>query len=313
MNVTGRFLHPTADLPAISELWAAALGAAYPIDRGHLGGVFRACPFILGAEADGELVGFTAATARSHAGSLAALVVAPRYRRHGIGGSLVDAALEYLAARDVAEVTLGEGGPYIWPGIPTDLRAAARFFLKRGWSPTGRLMDMVAETEALTVPDRIARLVAAADAQVRAGTSGDMEALLEFEQRNFPDWLPVAERYFEAGRAHDVLLAFAGGILVGSCFVSFPESADVRWRKILGEDTGAYGCLGVCPEARGKYFGYALAVKAGEMLRERGAARIYLGWVFSRKWYEALGFRPWRRYLTMSRQLEGVRSPAPLT
>ena len=56
---------------------------------------------------------------------------------------------------------------------------------------------------------------------------------------------------------------------------------------------------------RGRYIGYASAVRAAEMLKERGAKRIYLGWVFSTEWYGRLGFQVWKTYQQMEKDATG--------
>lgn len=113
--------------------------------------------------------------------------------------------------------------------------------------------------------------------------------------------------YVEAKKFSNILLAFVDGTLVGTNFLTSPRDKDFGsssvWQKILGRDTSAYGCLGVREDFRGCYIGYALAVRADDILRARGARTNYLAWVFSSEWYGRLGYRVWREYQEMSTTL----------
>src|SRR2546423_13510461 len=67
-------------------------------------------------------------------GSIPLVVVAPAHQRRGIGTDLLSAALARLSACGVSVAHAGSGGTdYIWPGVPLELSADARFFSARGW------------------------------------------------------------------------------------------------------------------------------------------------------------------------------------
>jgi N-acetylglutamate synthase-like GNAT family acetyltransferase len=101
----------------------------------------------------------------------------------------------------------------------------------------------------------------------------------------------------------NIVLAERDGALVGSNFLTPPGDPNVLWVRTLGEDCAAYGALGVSRALRGRYIGYALAVRAAEILKARGAKKIFLGWVFSTEWYGRLGYRPWKTYQQMHADL----------
>jgi len=79
------------------------------------------------AEDSGYAVGFSIADLQE--GSVFALYVRPEYEGRGYGEKLLAAAVDWL---------FGKGFPRVWLAVGADTRAH-RFYLKRGWTPTGRI------------------------------------------------------------------------------------------------------------------------------------------------------------------------------
>ncbi len=77
------------------------------------------------AECAGEIVAFTIADRESR--SIFALFVLPQWERRGLGGRLLDLALDWLWAN---------GADLVWLTTGPDTRAA-RFYERRGWVATG--------------------------------------------------------------------------------------------------------------------------------------------------------------------------------
>jgi N-acetylglutamate synthase-like GNAT family acetyltransferase len=146
-------------------------------------------------------------------------------------------------------------------------------------------------------------LVARSGATLRLARASDGPAILQFEERHFPQWLGTASWYAKQEDFANILLAELDGEIVGTNFLTPPRDPDFLWRRMLGDDCAAYGAVGVSEAVRGRYIGYALAVRAAEILKERGATRIFLGWVFSTEWYGRLGFQAWRTYQQLDRDL----------
>jgi N-acetylglutamate synthase-like GNAT family acetyltransferase len=162
---------------------------------------------------------------------------------------------------------------------------------------------MVGELATSHVPEEIIARIANSGAHLRLATTQDGPAILAFEEEHFPQWLPTAARAVGQEDFANMLLAELDGTIVGANFLTSPGGPDFLWRRMLGEDSAAYGAIGVSEAVRGRYIGYALAVRAAEILRERGTKRIFLGWVFSTEWYGRLGFRVWKTYQPMDKPL----------
>jgi ribosomal protein S18 acetylase RimI-like enzyme len=79
------------------------------------------------AEDEGNAVGFSIADLQE--GSVFALYVRPEYEGRGFGGKLLAAAVEWLSC---------QGFNRVWLAVGMDTQAH-RFYLKRGWTPTGRV------------------------------------------------------------------------------------------------------------------------------------------------------------------------------
>jgi hypothetical protein len=93
-------------------------------------------------------------------------------------------------------------------------------------------------------------------ATVAVATPGDVAAVLAFEARYFPQWLPAFEA---ASRDHahaDIVVAkdSRGGV-VGSVLAVDHRGRDFIWRQSLGDDLGGVAVLGVADEFRGQGVG----------------------------------------------------------
>ena len=128
-----------ADHALVEELWSAALEPRWPL-----------LPTAIAMVRDGFLAMDRGRTvgcvAVDPAGSIPLVVVAPDHQRRGIGADLLSDALARLSACGVSVAHAGSGGTdYIWPGVPLDLSAAARFFAARGWHADHDTLDLVAD------------------------------------------------------------------------------------------------------------------------------------------------------------------------
>src|SRR5260221_9753233 len=155
---------------------------------------------------------------------------------------------------------------------------------------------MVGDLETSKVPEEISDRISRSGATLRLATAEDSSAILRFEERHFPRWLVTASRKIEQRDFATILLAELEGEIVGTNFLIPQGSVDFLWPRVLGDDCAEYGAIGVNEAVRGRYIGYALAVRAAEILKERGAKKIFLGWVFSTEWYRRLGYQAWNTY-----------------
>ncbi|HEY7355599.1 MAG TPA: GNAT family N-acetyltransferase [Ktedonobacterales bacterium] len=295
-------------LPAYA-LWQQTLGHLWslPYDIFHAvtvgNPVYRTGDHFV-ALADNELVGLVATQLHQQTpapqGHLMFLLVAPTHQRRGIGRSLHEQALARLSQRGAAQIQLGGGYYYFWQGVPANLPAAWPFFQACGWHEVERSFDLVRDLADYTTPPHIyARLNPTIT--IAQATSTDAEAILAFEARHFPHWLRHYQNVLNhRGHADVVLAKDAQQGIVGASFVLDPRAAwwdyEIRWRSLLGENTGGVGPLGVVEPIREQGIGLALAARVTELLQQRGIQQSYIGWTWLVDWYGRLGYRVWQAY-----------------
>jgi len=134
------------------------------------------------AEQDGYVVG---AVAIDLAGSIPLLVVQPNWQRRRIGTTLLELATSQLWAAGVRQAHLGSGGQgYIWPGVPANVPAAARFFESRGWMWDHRVSDLTADLRGYVAPDGVHERLAAAGVRLAVVEPGNLAEAPAFERRH---------------------------------------------------------------------------------------------------------------------------------
>ena len=287
-----RELDPVGDRRSLEQLWAAALAPAWPLLPDSLD-LVRAG---LIAET-GDLV--TGAAAFDEAGSVLLLLVDPKHQRRGVGTALLDAVVGRLRAGGVRQVSLGSGGSeYIWPGVPSDLPAAVRFFEARGWTWDHAVTDLVCDLRRYAPPPGICERISASGVSVDVADERDWTDVLSFEQRWFPQWV----RWFRQSTESILLARDKQDEVVGSLLFAGPGRCSIFW-PMLGDDMATIGCVGVAEPARDAGIGSALVVRASALLRDAGARMCHIGWAWQPDFYERLGYRRWRDYLVARRLL----------
>jgi ribosomal protein S18 acetylase RimI-like enzyme len=305
MNIQIRSYEPTSDREALYPLWEAALDDAWPLYlEGFYATIDPQAEQHLVAVSEGELCGFVAISRDGPVnGSIFAIVAHPTHRDAGIEGILLEAATQHLRSLGATRLRFGCAKTYFWPGVPVDQLQTIQLLEQNRWHVGGRIADMVGDLETISVPQEITDRIARSHANLQLATPQDSPAILQFEELHFPQWRRTASRTVKRGDVADILLAELEGEIVGTNFLTPPGDPAFLWSRMLGKDCAAFGCLGVREADRGRYIGYALAVKAAEILQVRGARKIFLGWVFSTEWYGRLGYQVWKEYQAMDKKL----------
>lgn len=304
---------PQRDALEVYALWQRTLGHQWPLSYEIFHSVTVGNPvyrqgdhFV--AVSGEEIVGWIATQVNqresSQEGSIIALLVSPAYQRRGVGGMLHDHALSFLKQRGVAQIQLGRGFHYFWQGVPANLPHAWAFFQTCGWQEVEHSFDLVQElADYVTLSGVYSRL--RPTITITQATSDAAAAILSFEERHFPQWLPYFQNVVRQHVYADVVLArevnqgIAG--IAGTALVIDPHSPgwndDIRWLSLLGESTGGIGTLGVAESLREQGVGLALAARVTEIVRQRGLERSYVGWTWLVDWYGKLGYRVWQEYI----------------
>ncbi|MDQ4044688.1 MAG: GNAT family N-acetyltransferase [Chloroflexota bacterium] len=262
------------------------------------------------AEVDGEVQGFILSLVRRvpffndglepEKSWITAFAVDPAWQRQGIGGRLLDAAVERLRGLGRTTVALAPYVPnYFTPGA--DVRAydhGITFLTERGFKIIERPISMRAELTVFTSPQPVRERIAMLredGIEVRPATPEDIAPVLDFIPRHFSwDWHREATGVFNdlyngdprfvgmvVARQHDEVLGYA---------------------EHRGE---RFGPFGVRPDLRSWGIGRALlATTLSEMLKKNFHAAWFL-WTGddAARLYGQLGFHEVRRFAVMRRDL----------
>lgn len=173
------------------------------------------------------------------------LVVDPGARRAGLGGALLDAAVEWAWSHGAGAVRLGGGAPfYLWPGVDVRWTAALCLAERAGFEPRGAELNMACSTRfRAPVPDGclLARPLDDAGAAAAVAMVGQQH----------PRWVPEVARALEQGTCVTVVDRATGRVVgVGCHSVSRagwvgPMATDPGWR---GRGVGSAALGGICAD-----------------------------------------------------------------
>ena len=288
------------DEPAVLALWARAL-PRWPVSAE----AFRARTAGAGQlvmVAGGALAGYISVARAQARAQLTVILVDPACRRAGLGSELLTQARRNLPD-GVTSLSAGSGaGPNFWPGVPEDAPDGWAFLHAHGFEPAGEMADLIAGIARFRPPGWILSRAGGGVRFELAGT-GDAAQVIALQERHFPDWKGFYEHQLTLPGT--VLVARAGGQIVGTCTVEGPAEYDFLWRALVPGAVGAFGCVGVDPAARRHGIGLAMVARACELLSARGAEVCYCAYTYLEDWYAQLGFTRWRGYTMASASAPG--------
>lgn len=299
----------TQDEAAVFQLWAEMLNGTWPIDRQDfqrilLNNLEQGTYSV--AITDNKIVGFMAVLTDQgqHQAQITGLVVSNQFSFAPIAQALLTNVFPQLVVKGVRTCTFGAGtGPYFWPGIPTNLPQLLTFFQTADWQFTEECVDMTLELKNYQTPPFVYDRLNQARVTIDFLDPMDLSKLLVFEKTYFPEWLNFFTSETEQAHYSQILVAKTqSGEIIGSVLVR--KETNFVWRKLLGENVGTIGALGVSEQARGQGVGLALAAQATEQLQAQAVNVCYLGWTWLVNWYGQLGYSEWRKYQLASKSLQ---------
>lgn len=298
---------PEADESACFDLWHNTLGHSWRIDREVFhqatcqhGGADSHVNLV--ADVDGQIAGFICSQQgdEDQAGLLCTLV-APHVQARGMGRQLVKCCLDALADRGVKHVSVGHGGhAYFCPGVPVELPIAKAFCESLGWHFDEVMFDMTMKLNLFSFDPAWLQRPASNGFHIHVIQRSQIDSLLAFEERNFPEWLSTFEAQVKLDTLANIIVAVDKSGHVAGALTLFSEDEPydngIRWRALIGRPLGGFGVLGVREDARGQGIGLGLAAEATRLLRERGVGVSFVGWTYLQSLYGRLGYQVWRKY-----------------
>lgn len=323
-----------ADLPALVQLWNAAMDSDWPMTEQLLrqtmecdptyeaGGNFIIREYSQGENASSENAPMIAwllcksmqnpppELARfRNMGGIGALCVHPERQRRGLATQLLQRAEEYLMARG-ARLSATYFPHHFLPGIPTDCTAALQFFRKHSYEiASHESVDLKRDLSDFELPPRVlAALEKNPTVEIRPAREDESDAIVEMVSREFPGGWPytMAQHFARGDKASDVIVAVENGAVIGFCLTADFRSRwllpSVYWHELLGEKYGGLGPIGVAKEHRKRGLGLALCAVAVQDLKNRGVATMAIDWTGLVDFYGALGFKVWKSYVAANKK-----------
>lgn len=312
MQATARNIRPYdpgRDAEAVYTLWYKTLDTTWPLAPERFYQILEAPGaqhFV--AEEQQQVVGFAGTARDQQAGHLLILLVDPQQQRLGLGSTLQQAALEHFRASGLQSVQLGGLSPRFWCGVPENLPLARAFFARHGWDFSHTVHDLTQDLSQYLPLETIYQRMEQEQITLQAARSEEVAELLAFEQREFPEWVMHYELAAHLGDYQDMLIARqANEEIMGTLLMYTPQShparPDLVWQRLVGEDGGAMGAVGVAETARGRGIGLALVVYGSDILKARGVGHCQIDWVVLTDFYARAGYRVWRSYTMSQRTL----------
>jgi GNAT superfamily N-acetyltransferase len=267
----------------VAELGSSMIGFAYALTR--------RTPLPWGFESEFER--------DREVGWVFALFVEEAHRRQGIGSELLQEALEFLRAKGVRRVVLGNYAPnYVLSGVDTQAYPGAQeFFVRHGFEVEGQSFGMGIDLHGFRRPPE------AAETEQTLGREGIVVECfsrdyllptLAFLEECFPTWLSLLIEKLRRGDDHrEMVIARRGTEVIGYC------------QRRYGHHAERTGPFGVRADFRGKRIGTLMLYHLLERMAEEG---LRFGWFAQtgerqRHYYQRVGYRAIRTHVEMSRRL----------
>ncbi len=301
------------DLNAVYTLWRAALEPQWPLSLDYFRMLSEQDTYHDGdhvvAEADGRIIGFAATHYNRRKGSILTLFVHPQARRQGVGRALHEAAWERLKPSGAAQVQLGgSSNHYFWPGVPLNLPGATAFFEACGWRFDETAYDLSRDLRDYATPPGVMERAFTQGITFRLPIAADAQAIMQFEEREFPGWSPYFRETLALGHYSKMLVGWDAQSQVVSSLLFYsarvdPVDTDAVWQSLSGEAMGGIGAVGVDASLHGRGIGLAMVARASEILQERGVHNCRIDWTDLLGFYGKLGYTVWREYGMAERRL----------
>lgn len=279
------------DEKEVFNLWQENFGEVWSLDFSSFKQIISLGNHFVTTD-DEKIAGFIATQTLGEKTSILTII--------GNDKGLLNYATQYLKSKKAKQIQLGGGGSsYFWPGIPTNLPTLIKFFAENGWKFTEDSFDLIRNTADYQTPpfvfERLGKV------KIKTAQAGDVQAVLSFEQKNFPEWLFAYKHKIDLNDLGDIFFAENNDKkIIGTVFIFSDASQSAKenqiWKKLLGDDMGGICCLGVREAMRKKGIGLALAAYATEILHDRKVGNVYVGYTWLIDWYGKLGYKVWRQY-----------------
>ena len=307
INISGNKI----ELLNIKELWNQEVGFIFPLYEEMLLQKITECKFFssecsFACYDEEKLVGFIISKVYDNEpvmskyidkGWISLFYVSRKYRKNGIGSTLLEKAEYALKNNGVKEILFGSDYDNFFPGIPCDFfNLTERFLEKRGYLLGGYSYDVMKKMNDYQLQEE-----RKTEYCVRYAKITDKEEVLKFFEKNFYGrWYYEAEEFFnESFVENSYLIVLEREKVIGFLRCNKPTdikiSYNINWNKKFNK-MEAYGPLGVDKDYRKLGLSRDLIVKALNDSFKNGATDVLIDWTGLIALYQLFGFEVWKSY-----------------
>lgn len=246
--------------------------------------------------------GFLVLKMKEDQGSIICLVTNDN-EPHSLVIELLEEAI--TKSRDLGVRSLHFGhkvGSYMWPGLPEQPDLKSIFFElgfvdSWGYPAEDLLLDL---SEKLDFSD-LYKNIPQKDYRTRNAIANDIQALIEFETREFPNWVKHYQSVINKMEMERILLVENSDHEIVAASILGRD--DYLFRSLLPGMTGGAGVVGVASKLRGKGIGTMMQIESIRILKRMGVRFAVVEYTGASEFYKRIGYKEWKKYYMLKKLL----------
>lgn len=309
----------------IVELWNVNIGATFPMDRKLFVqnyGCDKQNKKILGTFKENNLIGFIIykqwsrqsgmLNPNNYIGYINSIIVDRKYRNSGIASALLESAEKELMEQGVNLIHVGRDTNHFFPGIPYECKEAQQFFSKRGYEFDESFYDLICDISKVNF-EELPNLNLNCDKRYKTEIlkKEDKDNLYRFFRKEFSGrWYQEMMDFFELGmKERDIVVLKDENKIIGFAHIYDNKSEfigpPIYWRKLLPENYGGLGPIGVDKDYRKCGLGLLILYKSLETLKQRDVHNMVIDWTEKGilNYYGKFNFEPWKQYIMAAKKI----------
>lgn len=313
------------DTQELVKLWNNNIGAVYPLDSKLFVqnyGNDKQNKKILGTFNGDNLAGFIiykqwsspsgVLEPNNHTGYINSIIVDISCRNSGIASALLNSAEKDLIERGVNLIHAGSDTNHFFPGIPYECMKAQEFFSKKGYEIGETSYDLICDISKVDfkkLPDMNLNCDKKYKTEILKKECRD--DLFRFFKKNFSGrWYQEMMDFFKIGMEdRDIVVLKDENKIIGFAHIYDNKSKfigpSIYWRKLLSDDYGGLGPIGIDEDYRKCGLGLLILYRSLEILKQRDVKNMVIDWTDKDilDFYGKFNFIPWKQYRKATKRI----------
>lgn len=304
------------ELNQVVDLWNDNIGTIFPMDikfmRQNIENDMNKKK-IIGAYDNDMLAGFIIfkqwtvksglIEAKKIYGNINSVIVDIKYRFQGIGAKLFDIAENELKIWGVKTISIGSDTFHFFPGVPSGFKTLIKLLTQRGYIISDSQFDLICDISKVEF-DKLPKMKINKNKRfkIEIFDGKDKEDLYNFFRRCFPGrWYEEIEEFFNIGmKERDLVVLKDENSIIGFAHIYDNKCSfigpPVYWRKLLCENYGGLGPIGIDESYRKQGLGLLLLYRSLEILKKRQVEKMVIDWTDLLDFYGLFNFLLWKEY-----------------